>query len=71
MSKEATFLIYCLERYRYHRSLTGAQVADLFEKYKVYDYVFSFFEALHTMAEPSILQDIDDYIASEKAALAS
>ncbi|MCQ2525087.1 MAG: DUF3791 domain-containing protein [Lachnospiraceae bacterium] len=67
MSKEATFLIYCMERYRYNKSLSGAEVSETFDKYNVYDYILSFFESLHTMGEPLIIQDIDNYIASENA----
>ena len=37
MSKEATFLIYCMERYRYYKDLSGREVADLFEQYRVND----------------------------------
>ena len=33
MSKEADFLIYCMERYRYLKKLSGADVAKIFEKY--------------------------------------
>ena len=36
MSKEADFLIYCMERYRYLKKLSGADVAKIFEKYDIY-----------------------------------
>ena len=36
MSKEADFLIYCMERYRYLKKLSGADVARIFEKYDIY-----------------------------------
>ena len=39
MSKEAKFLVYCVERYRHSKSLSGQEVAKLFEKYRVYDYI--------------------------------
>ncbi len=64
MSKESNFLIYCMERYRHSKGLSGAAVAKLFEKYGVYGYITKYFEALHTMSERSIEQDIDDYISS-------
>ena len=44
MSKEATFLIYCMERYRYYKDLSGSEVADLFEQYRVNDYIIRYFE---------------------------
>ena len=66
MSKEAKFLIYCMERYRHFEGLSGSEVAELFEKYGIYDYITKYFEALHTMGDDYIIQDIDDYINSIK-----
>ncbi len=64
MRKETDFLIYCMERYRYFKGLSGAETAKLFETYGVYDYVTKYFESLHTMGDRYIVQDIDAYIAS-------
>ncbi len=64
MSKEGNFLVYCIERYRYAKNLSGAEISELFDKYNVYDYIVNFFESLHTMGENLIIQDIDDYISS-------
>ena len=64
MSKEANFLIYCMERYRYVKRLSGADVAKLFGKYGIYGYIMKYFEALHTMGDQCIVHDIDDYISS-------
>ena len=50
MSKESNFLIYCMERYRHFKGLSG--------------YITKYFESLHTMGDHSIVQDIDDYISS-------
>ena len=66
MSKEAKFLVYCMERYRHFKELSGLEVAELFEKYGIYDYITKYFEALHTMGDDYIIQDIDDYIDSMK-----
>ncbi len=63
MSKEGTFLVYCIERYRYAKNLSGAETSELFDKYNVYDYIIQFFESLHTMGENLIIQDIDNYIS--------
>lgn len=35
MSQETKFAIFCLESYKVHRSLTGKQAVELFEKYGV------------------------------------
>ena len=66
MGKEANFLIYCMESYRHLKGISGAEVAELFEKYTVYEYVIKYFESLHTLGDNSIVQDIDDYISSVK-----
>ena len=44
--------------------LSGADVARIFEKYDIYGYITKYFEALHTMGDNYIVQDIDDYIAN-------
>ena len=62
MSKEATFLIYCMERYRYLKGLSGAEVADIFDRQDIYGYITKYFESLHTMGDSCVIEDIDDYI---------
>lgn len=63
MSKEGNFLIYCLERYRHFKGLSGEEVTRKFEQYDLYDYVIKYFESLHTMGDLAIVQDIDAFIA--------
>lgn len=58
MSKEGNFLIYCTEQYKSAKGLTGRQVSELFTKYRVWDYIYSCFEALHTTGEMYIVEDI-------------
>ena len=67
MSKETTFLIYCIEIYKNAKALSGKQVMALFNKYHVPEYVVSYFEALHTTGERYIVDDIDLYIAARQA----
>ena len=64
MSKESMFFIYCIERYRYFKGLTGADATKIFDQYNIYSYVLKYFETLHTMGDRYIIQDIDDYISS-------
>lgn len=66
MSKESKFLIYCIERYRYAKGLSGAEVTNLFEKYGIFEYITTYFESLHTMSDNYIVQDIDGYIEKSK-----
>lgn len=49
MSKESNFLIYCMERYRHFKGLSGADMAKTFEKCGIYGYITKYFESLHTM----------------------
>lgn len=66
MSKEGSFLIYCTEQYKSAKGLNGKQVSELFTSYKVWDYIYSCFEALHTTGEKYIVEDIDSYIAARQ-----
>ncbi len=67
MSKEGHFLIYCVEKYKSAKNLTGKQVAALFSKYSVWEYIYSCFEALHTTGEKYIVADIDMFIESRQS----
>ena len=40
MSREAQFIVFCIESYKIHKALTGKQVCELFEKYGVKKVVF-------------------------------
>ena len=66
MSKEIKFLIYCLERYRYLKKLSGKEVTILFAQYGIFDYIMKYFESLHTMGDNYIVNDIDEYIAEQR-----
>ena len=66
MSKEGNFLIYCMEQYKSAKKLTGKQIAELFSKYRVSDYIVSCFEALHTTGTNYIVEDIDLYIEARQ-----
>lgn len=63
MSRELAFLVYCMERYRHFKGLSGADVARLFDEHGVYRYIIKYFVSLHTMGDHCIVQDIDDYIS--------
>ena len=65
MKKETDFYIYCIERYRYYKKISGAEAAQLFEKYNVYSYVNRYYGVLHTVSDPLIVQDLDEYIRSQ------
>ncbi len=68
MSKELPFIVLCVEEYKNRKGMTGKEVVDLFNKYSVFDYIRSFYDALHTTGTRYIINDIDLYIDSRKAA---
>ena len=70
MSERGRFLIYCVEQYKAAKDLSGKQVAELFSTHRIWDYVYSCFEALHTTGVNYIVDDIDLYIETSKSALA-
>ena len=69
MSREGNFLIYYVEQYKNAKKLTGKQVSELFNKYRVWDYIYSCFEALHTTGDNYIVEDIDLYIEARQPAI--
>ncbi len=58
-----------LETYKNAKHLTGKQVAELFIRYNVWEYVYSCYEALHTTGANYIVEDIDLYIEARKPAI--
>ncbi|MGN0659421.1 MAG: DUF3791 domain-containing protein [Emergencia sp.] len=50
--------------------MTGKQVSELFSKYRVWNYIYSCFEALHTAGENYIVEDIDLYIEARQQSMA-
>ena len=68
MSKEGNFLIYCIEQYKVAKRLNGKQVSELFTRYRVWEYIHSCFEALHTTGANYIVEDIDLYIEARQPA---
>ena len=68
MSNQGDFLIFCTEQYKSAKKLTGKQVSALFSRYRVWDYIYSCFEALHTTGSNYIVEDIDLYIEARQPA---
>lgn len=66
MSNQGKFLVYCVEQYKLAKNMTGKQVSDLFKQYRVWDYVYSCYEALHTTGANYIINDIDLYIEARQ-----
>lgn len=71
VSQAGKFLSYCTERYKSAKGLTGQQVSELFTRYRVWEYIYSCFEALHTTGENYIIEDIDLYIEARQSGTAA
>lgn len=62
MSQQGNFVVFCAEQYKMARGMTGRDLAELFTRYGIWDYLYSCFEALHTTGTKYIINDIDQYI---------
>ena len=62
MSDKLQFKAFCFEMYKANKGMTGNMTQELFEKYKVFEYLDAFYEVLHTTGHNYIIQDIDLYI---------
>lgn len=68
MSKEMKFTVFCLENYKIHRSMTGKEVNELFKKHGVFDYLYEFYDVLHTTGYQYVNNDIDIYLKARNVA---
>ena len=62
MSETLKFKTFCFEMYKAEKDMPGIKVQELFEKYKVFEYLDAFYEVLHTTGPKYIINDIDLYI---------
>lgn len=69
MSEEMSFVIFCIESYKLHRSITGRQAEALFRQYGVFDYLHEFYDVLHTTGYQYINRDIDIYLKARNAVI--
>lgn len=70
MSAQGKFVIFCAEQYKLKKHLTGKQLSELFSRYRVWEYIDSCYEALHTTGTNYIIADIDQYIAAYQPQMA-
>ncbi|MBX4268000.1 DUF3791 domain-containing protein [Clostridium estertheticum] len=62
MEDKLDFLVYCIENYKNAKSLKGKEALDLFNNYRVFEYINASYEALHTTGREYIIEDISIYI---------
>lgn len=56
------FKVFCFEAYKASHNMTGREAMELFTKYKVFDYLESFYDVLHTLGKEYLIEDIDIYL---------
>lgn len=70
MDEKINFIVYCIEEYKSAKGLSGKNVIELFNHYRVIDYIRDYYEALHTTGRQYIVDDISMYIEARQSALA-
>lgn len=66
MDDKIDFLVYCIENYKNVKGLKGRETIELFNRYRVLDYLNASYEALHTTGKEYIVDDLDIYISARK-----
>ena len=67
MGREADYLVFAAEQYRFATGLTGAEVAALFEKYGVSKFIMDSFELFHIESEQNMIAAVYDFIERKKS----
>lgn len=62
MSNRGQFLVYCAEQYKLAKNITGKELSRIFSRYGIWDYIYTFYDALHTTGWNYIIDDIDGLI---------
>jgi len=66
MDEKTDFIAFCIEEYRNAEKLSGKAVIELFNRYRVLDYIRAYYEALHTTGRQYIVNDINLYIQARQ-----
>jgi len=64
MDKILEFTVFCLESYKQKHHVSGKVALEVFNDNKVFDYIKSFYDVLHSTGQDYIVKDIDIYIHS-------
>jgi DNA modification methylase len=62
MDKILAFKVFCLENYKTTHNLTGKKALEIFQKYRVFEYITSCYDVLHANGRLYIINNIDDYM---------
>lgn len=66
--KKAEFLSWCIEEYASAKSLNASDVANMFAREKVLDFLDNHYEVLHTQGKAYILSAIADVMTKKDRA---
>ncbi|SHI08608.1 DUF3791 domain-containing protein [Clostridium grantii] len=66
MNRSIDFTVFCLESYKRSHNITGKDALKIFNDNKVFDYIKSFYDVLHSTGQDYIVEDIDVYINSRR-----
>lgn len=66
MSDTLLFKTFCIEQYKDKHHLSGSSTVELFNKYKVLDYLESCYDTLHTTGAQYMVEDIDLYLQARQ-----
>jgi len=67
MDKLLSFKVFCLENYKTVHNLTGKAALAVFQKHRVFDYISSYYDVLHSYGRLFIVGDIDEFIENNPA----
>ncbi len=56
------FVVFCLETFKLKYNLSGKEVYNLFDKYKVFNYLKEGYDMLHTQGEAWLVNDIKEFL---------
>lgn len=59
------FVSWVIEAYKRKNHLQGSEVAKLFEKHKINEWLFDNYDVLHTVSEAYVISEIEDIIKSD------
>lgn len=69
MDEKTNFIVYCIEEYKNAKGMNGKNVIDLFNRYRVIEYIRDYYEALHTTGRQYIVDDINMYIEARQSSM--
>lgn len=60
------FVSFCIERYKLLKSMSGKEVAELFQSLGVVNYLITNYEILHTQNADFIQEEIELFIKAQR-----